>query len=213
VGVHGEIKGGPANEDSPYCSGDAYQESKVKGERIALSYMADERLPMVVFRPGGIYGPGDLRFLKLFKAIKKHRFLMLGSGRVLYQLIYIDDLIDGILSCGTRDQALGRVYILTGEKPVTLDHLVKVIATVLDVSIPRLRVPVAPVYLASALCEFLCRPLGINPPLHRRRIDFFRKSRSFDISRAQRELGFQPKTDLKTGMKLTAAWYRERGYL
>ncbi|MCK4596587.1 oxidoreductase, partial [bacterium] len=160
-----------------------------------------------------IYGPGDLRFLKLFKAIKKHRFVMLGSGRVLYQLIYIDDLIDGILSCGTRDQAVGRVYILTGEKPVTLNHLVKVIATVLDVSIPRLRVPVAPVYLASALCEFLCRPMGINPPLHRRRIDFFRKSRSFDISRAQRELGFRPKTDLKTGMKLTAAWYRERGYL
>lgn len=213
VGVHGETTRAPANEESPYQPGDAYQKSKVEGERIAFSYMERGRLPVVVFRPGGIYGPGDLRFLKLFKAIKKGRFVMLGSGRVLYQLIYIADLIDGILLCGTEDQALGKVYILTGEKPVTLNRFVEVIAKTLGVSIPRLRIPVAPVYGISLLCELLCRPLGVDPPLHRRRIDFFRKSRWFDISRAKRELGFRPKTDLNTGIERTAAWYREQGYL
>ena len=213
VGVHGETREAPADEDAPYRPGDAYQRSKMEGERIALAYMAKGRLPVVVFRPGGIYGPGDLRFLKLFRAIQKGRFVMIGSGQTWYQMIYIDDLVDGILLCGTAENAVGRVYILTGEKPITLNHLVEIIASSLGVSVPRLRVPVTPVYLAGLLCEFLCRPLGVDPPLHRRRVDFFRKSRRFDISRAKRELGFQPQTDLSRGVALTAAWYRQQGYL
>ena len=213
VGVHGDVKNPPANEETPYAPGDYYQESKTEGERVALKYMAEARLPIAVFRPGGIYGPGDLRFLKLIKAIKTRRFVMLGSGEVIYQMICVDDLIDGILLCGTKEEAIDNIYILTGEAPVTLNQLVQVIAEVLDVRPPRLRLPVTPVYLAGFMCELFCKPFGINPPLYRRRVDFFRKTRCFDISKAKRELGFQPKMDLKTGMRLTVDWYRENGYL
>jgi nucleoside-diphosphate-sugar epimerase len=213
VGVHGDIKNPPANEEAPYGPGDHYQESKAEGERVVLKYMSESRLPIVVFRPGGIYGPGDLRFLKLFKAIKKRKFVMLGSGEVLYQLIYIDDLIDGILLCGTKEKAAGNVFILTGEQPTTLNQLVQLIANALGVKPPRLRFPVTPVYLAGLACELFCKPIGINPPLYRRRVDFFRKTRCFDVSKAKRELGFSAKTNLKTGIRLTADWYREQGYL
>ncbi len=213
VGVHGDIKNPPANEETPYGPGDHYQESKTEGEKVVLQYMHEDRLPIVVFRPGGIYGPRDLRFLKLLKAIKTGKFIMLGSGEVIYQMIYIDDLIDGILLCGTEEKAIGNVYILTGEKPTTLNQLVRAIAEVFGVQPTRLRIPVAPVYLAGFMCELICKPFGINPPLYRRRVDFFRKTRSFDISKAKRELRFQPKTDLSVGMRLTADWYRENGYL
>lgn len=213
IGVHGDIKNPPANEQTPYGPGDYYQESKTEGEQVALKYMAEGRLPVVVFRPGGIYGPGDLRFLKLFKAIQRRRFVMLGSGKVIYQMTYIDDLIEGILLCGRKDKAIGQIYILIGEEPVTLNHLVQVIAEALGVPPPRLHFPVTPVYLAGFLCELIFKPFGINPPLYRRRVDFFRKTRCFDISKAKIELGFQPKTDLKAGIKLTAGWYREHRYL
>jgi nucleoside-diphosphate-sugar epimerase len=213
VGVHGEIKGPPATELSPYDPGDLYQASKTEGERIVLRYMREDRLPIVVFRPGGIYGPHDMRFLKLFKAIKTRRFVMLGSGEVLYQLIYIDDLIDGILLCAQHLHAVGNVYILTGHKPVTLNHLVTTLAETLQVRQPRWRFPVTPVYLAGALCEWVCKPLGLPPPLYRRRVDFFRKSRAFDISKAKAELGFHPKIDLPAGIRLTAAWYGNEGLL
>ena len=71
VGVHGDIKDPPANEETPYGPGDYYQESKTEGERIVLRYMQEGRMPITVFRPGGIYGPRDLRFLELLKAVKK----------------------------------------------------------------------------------------------------------------------------------------------
>jgi len=213
VGVHGDIKNPPANEDTPYAPGDFYQESKTEGERVALKYMNEGKLPIVVFRPAGIYGPRDLRFLKLLRAIKTKRFVMLGSGKVLYQMVYIDDLIDGILLCGTKEKATGNVYILTGKDPVTLNQLVQVVADVLGVRPPHLRLPVGPVYVAGLLCELVCKPIGINPPLYRRRVDFFRKTRCFDISKANRDLEFQPTTDLKTGISLTAEWYRKTGLL
>jgi nucleoside-diphosphate-sugar epimerase len=213
IGVHGDIKNPPANEETAYGPGDYYQESKTAGEKIALQYMRDAKLPIVIFRPGGIYGPRDLRFLKLIRPIKAGRFIMLGSGEVVYQMIYIDDLVDGILLCGTREEAIGKVYILTGGEPTTLNQLVRVIAEALGVRPPWLRFPVTPVYIAGFLCELLFKPLGINPPLYRRRVDFFRKTRCFDISKAKSELGFCPKTDRKTGIKLTADWYREHRHL
>jgi nucleoside-diphosphate-sugar epimerase len=211
VGVHGDIKNPPASEETPYDPGDYYQESKAEGERLALQYM--NQLPIVVFRPGAIYGPGDLRFLKLFKAIKRKRFIMLGSGQVSYHMIYIDDLVEGILRCGTSQKSVGRVYILAGESAASLNDIVKTIGEVLDCRLPTVRFPVTPVYLAGLLCEVLCKPWGINPPLYRRRVDFFRKNRAFDISRAKRELNFAPKVDLKTGIGLTADWYQVVGLL
>jgi len=213
VGVHGDTGDRPADEEAPLRPGDAYQRSKLEGEMAARAYHQDGRLPVVIFRPGGIYGPRDMRFLKLFRSIQGGRFVMLGSGEVLYQMIFIDDLVDGILLCGTKDQALGRTYILTGERPVTLNRLVALVAEVLGVSISGRHWPVAPVYLAGLLCELICRPLGVDPPLHRRRVDFFRKSRSFNVARAREELGFRPRIDLKAGLQRTVAWYRKEGYL
>jgi len=56
-------------------------------------------------------------------------------------------------------------------------------------------------------------PLGIEPPLHRRRVDFWTKSRAFTIDKARRLLGYEPKVDLDEGIARTAASYREAGWL
>jgi nucleoside-diphosphate-sugar epimerase len=213
VGVHGVIDSPPANEDAPYRPGDHYQRSKMEGERVALHYMQRGGMAVTVFRPAGIYGPGDLRFLKLFKAINSGRFWMIGTGEVFYHLVYIDDLIDGILLCGSTDEAAGEIYILAGEEYVTLNVLTSLIAEVLGVPPTRRRVPVWPVYAVAYLTELVCALLRVHPPLYRRRVDFFRKNRAFDTTKARKELGFNPQIDLRTGLQRTAGWYRARGYL
>ncbi|MBX2998267.1 MAG: NAD-dependent epimerase/dehydratase family protein [Caldilineaceae bacterium] len=212
-GVHGDIEKPPATEQSPYNPGDYYQESKVAGEQLAMRYIDEGRLPITIFRPSGIYGPGDLRFLKLIKSIKRGRFAMIGSGEAMYHLIYIDDLIDGILLCGAKDAALGQVYLLAGCEPKTVNGLVQTVADVMQAPRPWLKVPFAPVYAASYACEAICKPLGIHPPLYRRRVGFFKHMRWFDTSKAQRELGFNPKIDVRCGIERTARWYQQEGLL
>jgi nucleoside-diphosphate-sugar epimerase len=213
VGVHGHVAHPPAAEDAPLAPSDPYQRSKLEGERIAARYMAEGRLPITIFRPAGIYGPGDLHFLKLFRGVKRRRFPMIGSGQVLWHGVYIDDLVDGIIKCGTLDAAIGETFILAGPEYTTLNELVAIVAAAVGARPPWLKIPLPPVYWAAATCEAICRPLKLEPPLHRRRVDFFTKNRAFDISKARRMLGYDPQMSIHEGVARTAAWYAEHGLL
>lgn len=212
-GVHGHIARPPANEDAPFNPGDVYQDTKLEAESLARAFGAAHSLEVVIARPIGIYGPGDLRFLKMFRGLARGRFPMLGSGQVFYHLTYIDDLVEGFRLCGEAPGAAGRTYILGGPRYTTLEELVAMIARELGVKPPRWHLPVAPFWLAGLVCEIVCVPLGVEPPLYRRRVDFYTKSRAFDISRARAELGYAPAVDLEEGIRRTARWYREGGML
>jgi nucleoside-diphosphate-sugar epimerase len=213
VGVHGDIEHPPADEDAPLRPGDVYQETKVEGEAIGRSAAATTGIELVIARPTGIYGPGDRRLLKLFRGVARRRFVILGDGRIYYHLTFIDDLVEGFRLCGTVPAAAGRTYILSGGEVTTLNELVKIIAEEAGVAPPRLHLPVWPVWAAGAACEAICTPLGIEPPLYRRRVDFFTKSRAFDSSRARREIGYAPAVGLHEGVRRTLAGYREQGWL
>jgi nucleoside-diphosphate-sugar epimerase len=170
-------------------------------------------MDLVIARPSGIYGPGDRRLFKVFGKVAAGRFVMLGSGRNAYHLTYIDDLCEGFRLCGMVPRAAGRTYILAGPEVTSLAELVAITADVAGVRPPWIRLPVWPFWLAGAMCEAICRPFGIAPPIYRRRVDFFRKSRAFDISRAKAELGFRPKIGLREGIARTVEWYREHGWI
>jgi nucleoside-diphosphate-sugar epimerase len=217
-GVHGHIDRPPANEDAPFRPGDIYQETKLEAEQLAreAGQRPDHngrRVEVTIARPIGIYGPGDTRFLKMFRGIARGRFPMLGSGEVFYHLTYIDDLVEGFRLCGEVPRAAGRTFILGGPRYTTLNELARLMADALGVRPPWLRLPVWPFWTAGLLCELVCVPLRIEPPLYRRRVDFYTKSRAFDITRARTELGYAPAIDLEPGLRRTIEWYREQGLL
>jgi nucleoside-diphosphate-sugar epimerase len=212
-GVHGHIANPPANEDAPFNPGDIYQETKLEAEQAAREFGNRTGFDVVVARPIGIYGPGDTRFLRMFRGLARRRFPMIGNGRVFYHLTFIDDLVEGFRLCGTMPAAKGRTYLLAGPRYTTLEQLVAMVAKELQVPTPRVHWPVWPFWTAGLLCEMVCVPLRIEPPIFRRRVDFYTKSRAFDTTRAQQELGFSPQVDLEEGIKFTADWYRREGLL
>lgn len=213
VGVHGDIERPPAGEDAPLRPGDIYQRTKLEGESVARATAARTGIEVTIARPTGIYGPGDRRLLKLFRGVARGRWVTLGRGEIFYHLTYIDDLIEGFRLCGEVAQGAGRTYILAGGDVTTLNELVRSIAEEARVAPPRLHLPVWPFWMAGAVCEAICVPLGLEPPLYRRRVDFFTKSRAFDISRARAELGYAPQVGLREGIRRTLAWYRQHGWI
>lgn len=212
AGVHGDVDRVPADETAPYKPHDVYQRTKLEGELVVQRAM-ENGFPGSIVRPGAIYGPGDLRLLKLFRGIARKRFVMFGPGDNYFHLVYIDDLVDGIVACGTRPEALGETFLLVGPRYVRVDDLVRMVAAAVGAPPPRIRLPLGPLLLAADLCETVCVPLGIEPPLYRRRCDFFCKSRAFDGSKARRLLGWKPVIDVEEGLRRTAIWYRENGLL
>jgi len=213
VGVHGDVEGPPAGEDAPLKPGDIYQATKLEGEGLARETARRLGIEVTIVRPTGIYGPGDRRLLKLFRGVARRRWVTLGSGEIYYHLTYIDDLVAGFRLCGAHPAAANRTYILAGGEVTTLNALVALVAEGAGVPTPKLHLPVWPVWMAGAACEAICAPFGIEPPLYRRRVDFFTKSRAFDISRARAEIGYAPQIGLREGIRRTIGWYREHGWL
>ncbi|HEY2151733.1 MAG TPA: NAD-dependent epimerase/dehydratase family protein [Vicinamibacterales bacterium] len=213
VGVHGDVEHPPANEDAPLKPGDVYQVSKLEGERLARETGLRLGIDVTIVRPTGIYGPGDQRLLKLFRGVARGRWVTLGSGEIYYHLTYIDDLVDGFLLCATHPAAAHRTYILAGGEVTTLNELVARVAAGAGVPVPTRHVPVWPFWAAGAACEAICAPFGLEPPIFRRRVDFFTKSRAFDITRAKTEIGFAPQVGLDEGIRRTLRWYRDHGWL
>jgi len=213
VGVHGDVEHPPANEDAPLKPGDVYQETKLEGERLARETGAKTGVEVTIGRPSGIYGPGDRRLLRLFRGVARKRWMTLGSGEIYYHLTFIDDLVDGFRLCGVHPAAANRTYILAGGEVTTLNELVALVAEGAGVATPTWHVPVWPFWALGALCEAVCSPLGIEPPIYRRRVDFFTKSRAFDITRARTEIGFSPRVGLRDGIRRTLDWYRDHNWL
>jgi 2-polyprenyl-3-methyl-5-hydroxy-6-metoxy-1,4-benzoquinol methylase len=105
------------------------------------------------------------------------------------------------------------MFLLAGEKPVSTNEMVSTVAETIGAKGARFRVPFGPLYLMAATMEFSLRPIGIQPPLHRRRMDFFKKSFQLSWQRASEILGYHPKVSFKEGALQTAGWYKSMGML
>jgi nucleoside-diphosphate-sugar epimerase len=210
-GVYGRGSAGLLDERSPVKPDNIYGVTKLAGEKLAQSYQ--QKLPGVVLRISEAYGPGDLRLLKLFKAIHKNLFFMIGDGRNMHHPIYIDDLIDSLCLAATADDAVGKTFVLAGKEPLSTNEMVEVIASELGRKVPKRRLPLSAFLALATIMETTCRPLRIQPPLHRRRMDFFRKNLVFRQEKAHKHLGHAPKHGFKEGVARSKVWYDQEGYL
>jgi nucleoside-diphosphate-sugar epimerase len=212
MGVTGDIRGRVVTEADPYRPKDIYQRTKAAAEQWILEE-ARGGFPATAVRPADVYGPKDRRLLKLFRMIRKGRFFYLGNGRGRRHMVYIDDLLDGMIAAQDSPAAVGQVFFLAGPAPVRLRDLVELIAGQLGVAAPRVHLPYRPVWLASAAVELACRPFGVQPPIYPRRVDFYAHDYEFDTAKARGALQYRPTVDVAEGVRRTIAAYREEGLL
>ena len=213
VGVLGDIAHLPADESTPYGPCDIYQQTKMEGEKLALEAFQSGRISGVVIRPAMIYGPGDQRTLKLFRMIARRRFFYVGRGLASVHWIDVRDLVRAFQLAMDHQERNGEIYIIAGQSPMPLRTMCEEVAGQLGVSPPWLTLPVRPIQWAGSLCEALCRPFGVEPPLYRRRVDFYTKHRSFDGSKAGRELGFKPSGTFREEVANIIISYQEKRML
>ncbi len=196
VGVHGDIKNPPCVEDTPFAPGDHYQISKLQGENLVNEYFKNKKLSGAIIRPAMIYGKCDTRLLKLFKMISQNKFFYVGPGDALVHFIDVRDLADAFRLAAEVEEANGETFIISGRTSLKLRELVTIVSTLFGVAEPKLHLPVKPMQILGSICETICTPLKINPPIFRRRVDFFTKNRNFDSAKARRILGFKPQKSL-----------------
>ena len=211
-GVHGNVDNPPGDENAPINAADYYQQTKYNAEPVVLEYHHNG-LPSVILRPSAIYGPGDPeRFFMIFKRVNNGFFPMFGSGKTLYHPLYIDHLVDAFVLAQQEGKGDGEAYLIADEEYVEIEDLVRRTARALGVDVKIPHYPIGPLIAAGHLCEKVCKPFKIKPPIFPRRVDWYRQNRAFDISKAKQDLGYNPTVSLDEGLKRTARWYKEEGY-
>ncbi len=141
-------------------------------------------------------------------------FPLFGKGQGLYHLIHVDDLTDIFIRAAVHPRAAGEVFIAGNASPSRLEDVVRTIAVALGNDHLRfIRLPAWPLFAAADLCEAICRPLGIEPPIYRRRVAFFTKDRAFNTTKLRDVLEYSQKVSTDDGLRATALWYRGAGWL
>lgn len=212
-GVHGHIENPPGDETSPIAPADYYQQTKYEGELVCHEY-ADRGVEYTILRPTAIYGPGDPeRFAMIFRRARKGFFPMFGRGVTYYHPVYIDNLVDAFVLAMAPSVGAGDAYIIADEEFFRIEELVKRIGKAIDVDVRVPHFPLTPLIIAGHVCEKVCKPFGISPPIFPRRVDWFRQVRAFRIDKARREIGYEPKVGIDEGLRRTGDWYREHGII
>lgn len=213
VGVHGDIENPPGTELTPFAPGDVYQKSKLEAELLVKDYIEKGKISGSIIRPAMVYGPGDSRTLKLFKAIAERKFFYVGPGDALVHFIDVRDLAEAFRLAAESPNANGETFIISGKSSLKLNELVSIISALFGVEEPWLHLPVKPMQIIGSICEAVCTPFKINPPIFRRRVDFFTKNRNFDSSKARNLFGFNPSKLLVQELIEIIDFYIENGMI
>lgn len=211
TGVHGPTSG-PAREDDAGRPSNAYEATKARAEDALRQRARQTRTPLVIARPGLVYGPGDRHLLGWYRAIQRGYYRVVGAGTNHLHPVYIDDLIDALLRCQPRATPDGRAYHLVGERAYTMRELSDAIGRAVGRQVPSMPLPTWLAWTAGALFEML--PVARRRlPLSRTRVTFLCQNREYDGTRAHDELGFVPQVPLEDGLSRAVVWYRQHGWL
>ncbi|MDX1438397.1 MAG: NAD-dependent epimerase/dehydratase family protein [Rubricoccaceae bacterium] len=210
VGPSGD---GALDEGAPLNPISNYGRSKAEMERMVREL--DSGPPVVIVRPPAVYGPREADFFTLIRAASKQRVLpVIGDGNEpRVDLVYISDLVDGMIAAAEADKAGGQTYFLSGPRGYSDDEIRRAILDALGHGAININVPPAFVDAVGAVSEEIGKLFGKYPLLNREKAREASSVWLVSSERAKSDFGYSPEVSLEEGMRRTVAWYRENGWL
>jgi nucleoside-diphosphate-sugar epimerase len=192
---------------------DGYTQTKAESEQLVLSYHRQHQLPVVVLRPGFIYGPRDRTLMpKLLANLRKRMVRYISGGKHAMNCIYVGNLVEAALIAAEKPEAVGQVYNLTDGEFVSKRRFIESIVN--GLGLPRPRPVSVPLWAARIMAWWMesgaRRKNSPKPPrLTQARLKLFGLNLDFSIEKAKRELGYRPRWSFDEGMAQTLAWYKQ----
>lgn len=193
---------------------DGYTQTKVEAENLVLGYSKLHHLPVVILRPGFVYGPRDRTVLpRLMQSLRDGHVRYIGSKDKAMNTIYVGNLADAVMLALEKPNALGQIYNLTDDELVTKQRFMETIADGAGLPRPTKTVPLGLAKVAAAVVERIAKLRGRKdaPRITRARVKFLGLNLSFSCAKAKRELGYKPAANFEQGMKQTLDWWKREG--
>ncbi|HTK11416.1 MAG TPA: NAD-dependent epimerase/dehydratase family protein [Ktedonobacteraceae bacterium] len=216
ITVYGHNLSGVVTEEHPYHAEDnPYSRTKIAGEKLIDNLVNDHNAPVVIVRPGWIYGPRDnASFGKYASMIEAKKLFIFGSGKNIVPTVYVRDVAQGLIKAGdASERAIGRAYTICNDEYITQEEYLNAIADALNAPHLLLHVPFSALYTAGRSAELTWQALGRRnaapPPLSTYGVTLQGRDQIFSIDRARKELGYSPEYDIKRGVAESVKWYLE----
>jgi len=200
------------SEPLPEAHVDGYTQSKVEAERVALDYHRQHGIPVVVLRPGFVYGPRDRTLLPtMVRNLKRRVVRYVGGGRSALNSTYVGNLVDAILLAVEQPKAVGQVYNITDGEFVTKRKFFETVASSLGLKPPMMGGPLWGAKIIAKSLEKRARRLGWTEPprLTMARLKFLGMNLDFSIAKARKELGYNPRVGFDEGIQKALDWYKQ----
>ena len=184
-----------------------YGRTKAEGEQKAVALAQELKLPLVVIRPGMVYGPGSYSWSKrMIQLLQRRVPVIFGQGDGLAYQVYIDNLVDGMILAAKADGAAGEDFHFV-DPQVTWQAWFGRYGQMCDCR--PVQIPMWLSRIAVRVAERL--PLGLS--VDRDLLRFYTAGTRYSREKAERLLGYRPRIDFAEGMARTEAWLRAEGYI
>src|SRR3989440_10131946 len=220
ITVYGHHLHGIMTEEDPFHAEDnPYSRTKIAGEKLIAILVKDSGAPVVIVRPGWIYGPRDTAsFGRFVSLVESGKGFIIGSGKNIVPLGYVRDVAQGLIKAGdASDEVIGRAYNLVDDRRVTQAQYLNTIAHCLQVPPISRRLPYFALYAAGRSAELAWQALGRRnaspPPITTYGVTLLGEDQMFSIGKARYELGYAPQFDLSRGVAEGVSWYLNGGNL
>ncbi|MDD2822964.1 MAG: NAD-dependent epimerase/dehydratase family protein [Candidatus Daviesbacteria bacterium] len=201
------------DENHPKTYTNFYGESKYEGEKRVIEAYDKWKIPYAIIRPASVYGPREKGpTLGLYKAIKNHQFIMIGDGSNKMHYVFVTDLVKAARLAQLSKKPTGD-YIIGGQNADRFIDIANSVATSINMKIPRFFLPKTLALAVSYIMEFVGNITGIKFPLFPSRVRTMTTSYFYNISKVQKELGYDPQIDFRKGSKITGEWYMQNKLL
>ncbi len=192
---------------------DPYSLTKAEGDRLMRRLMLNSNIETVILRPGTFFGPGDrLHFGRMAQKMKDSKGVIIGRGDNALPFCYVTDVVQGFLLAAYHENAPGNVYNITNDRPLTQLEMFNAIADAVGGTRPTRHLPYLPIYYGSIVAEkVVARVTRTKPIVTQLGAMMFGSDNRHSIEKARRELGYEPKVDLRAGITLAAEWFNSGG--
>lgn len=204
----------PNHEDDPAFPVSAYGNSKLAAE-IAL-LRQKEKIHVTIIRPAIVYGPGDRETLRLFKFAKNHIVPRMGLRNSFFSMIYVDDLVQMMWLASRSNLSSGEIFYAADQRDegYSVSEIIKITAQILNTWTVPIIIPKSFLYCSAAVLDFWSKLARKQSLLNRDKYrEMIQKYWVCSSEKAQRLLGYEPKTTLIEGVQKTILWYKEKNWI
>jgi len=211
------LDGKPVTESGQPHPISEYGKSKLAGE-VTLSPFID-KIPIIILRPSGIYGPGDKEIFTFFDTVNKGLKSIVGDPDRRIQIVHVDDLCRAVLLALESEMKTGDTHktgyasFIAEKQSYSMRELVNILAESSGRKCMTLRIPGFIFRIIALLSEFIFKLVGATPMLTREKAKELLASWEVSTEKAFNDFGFKSEISFKEGSKETYKWYRENGWL